>query len=182
MDSERTCELLITGKLDSVDAARVRLLAMLDKLSGLHADSVEIDCKLLCIVAKRKRAAIQEIQEETATNIYYPSPLHGLTGKSVTSLRSILNVVWITGDFLNVQRAKDKLLKASLAVVRVTHKSTTPVTNSNFRATASCLAMSSCCPGRLIGCCKIDQTTSKLSCRTMVHSLLFPNLALKCRR
>jgi hypothetical protein len=136
MDSERTCELLITGKLDSVDAARVRLLVMLDKLGGLHADSVEIDYKLLCTVAKRKRAAIQEIQEGTATNIYYPSPLHGLTGfpgtgKTAASLRSMLNVVWITGDFLNVQRAKEKLLQASLAVVSVTHRSIIPVTNPN---------------------------------------------------
>ena len=175
MDSERTCELLITGKLDSVDAARVRLLVMLDKLSGLHADSVKIDYKLLCIVAKRKRAAIQEIQEGTATNIYYPSPLHGLTGlpgtgKTAASLRSMLNVVWITGDFLNVQRAKEKLLKASLAVVSVTQESIIPVTKPHYRAAASCLVKSSYCPGRLIGCCKIGQTTSRLSCRTMVHS------------
>lgn len=170
MDSERTCELLITGKLDSVDAARVRLLVMLDKLGGLHADSVEIDYKLLCIVAKRKRTAIQEIQEETATNIYYPSPLHGLTGKTASGLRSMLNVVWITGDFLNVQRAKEKLLKTSLAVVRVVHISIVPVTNSTFRAAASCLVKLSCCPGRLIGCYRNDQTTLKPSCRTMVHS------------
>lgn len=45
--------------------------------SGLHAEPIDIDYKLHAILAGRKRRAIQTIQEESATNIYFPPlPLH----------------------------------------------------------------------------------------------------------
>ena len=46
--------------------------------SGLHSEVCDIDYKLLAIIASRKRCVIQSIQEETATNIYYPTPLVGV--------------------------------------------------------------------------------------------------------
>ncbi|KAH8100546.1 cytoplasmic protein [Cristinia sonorae] len=80
LETERVCELVITGQGDSVELARVRLLVMLDELSGLHAESVELDHKLHPLICARKRNHLQTIQEETATNIYLPSALQGVLG------------------------------------------------------------------------------------------------------
>lgn len=121
LETERVCELVITGHGDSVDLARVRLLVMLDELNGLHSETVEIEHKLHAIVAGKKRSALQSIQEETATNIYMPSPLQGLVGPDlVNNAASSLgptrtsDIIWITGEFFGVKRAKDMLLQACL--------------------------------------------------------------------
>ncbi|PPQ90451.1 hypothetical protein CVT25_014969 [Psilocybe cyanescens] len=118
LETERVCELVITGTEDAVDLARVRLLVMLDELSGLHSEVCEIDHKLHAIVAGRKRNVLQTIQEETATNIYYPSPLQDLMGPDIsthtgTGARNS-NVIWITGEFFGVQRARDMLFQVSV--------------------------------------------------------------------
>ncbi|KAG5648158.1 hypothetical protein DXG03_006112 [Asterophora parasitica] len=117
LETERVCELVVTGHEDSVELARVRLLVMLDELSGLHAELCEIDHKLHAIIAGRKRSVLQSIQEETATNIYLPSPLQGLMGpelgSSVGNFRNS-NVIWITGEFFGVQRARDMLYQVSV--------------------------------------------------------------------
>lgn len=144
LDSERVCELVVTGHGDSVELARVRLLVMLDELvstlhvyrhhalmstlqSGLHADSCEIDQKLHALVAGRKRHVLQSIMEETATNIYMPSPLQGLVGPefgqpsnanpSGTPNKLSPNIIWITGEFFGVQRARDMLFQFSMTKV-----------------------------------------------------------------
>lgn len=117
IETERSCELLITGKQDAVETARVQLLVMLDRLSGLHVESFEVDVKLLSVLAGRKRAGLQNIQEETATNIYYPSFLKGVSGtnEARTLARTQANIVWVTGDFFNVKRAKEKVMQLALA-------------------------------------------------------------------
>lgn len=68
---------------------------------------------------------LQSIQEDTATNIYFPSPLQGLVGPDVgnspssgSSGRHPSNVVWITGEFFGVQRARDMLYSVSVNQVR----------------------------------------------------------------
>ena len=142
LETERVCELVITGQGDAVEIARVRLLAMLDELvcalwpfsglalttnhttqSSLHTEVCEIDQKLQAIVAGRKRHVLQSIQEETATNVYLPSPLQGLVGPDVasgvtigpgSSLRQNKNTIWVSGEFFGVQRARDMLLQLSL--------------------------------------------------------------------
>ncbi|KAJ7630704.1 hypothetical protein FB45DRAFT_1003704 [Roridomyces roridus] len=120
LETERVCELVVTGQGDSVDLARVRLLVMLDELSGLHAEMCEIDHKLHAIIAGRKRAVLQTIQEETATNIYLPSPLQGLMGAERSGSDSPAlnprngNAIWITGEFFGVQRARDMLFQLSV--------------------------------------------------------------------
>ncbi|KAJ6604416.1 cytoplasmic protein [Mycena vulgaris] len=117
LETERVCELVVTGQGDSVDLARVRLLVMLDELSGLHAEMCEIDHKLHAIIAGRKRSMLQSIQEETATNIYFPSPLQGLIGPEHDSPAPNSrngNVIWITGEFFGVQRARDMLFQVSV--------------------------------------------------------------------
>ncbi|EIN13575.1 cytoplasmic protein [Punctularia strigosozonata HHB-11173 SS5] len=120
LETERVCELVITGQGDSIDMARVRLLVMLDEFGGLHGESIEIDRKLHAIIAGRKRNMLQTIQEETGTNIYYPSPLQGLIGPEVPSstqpgvpLRLSPNTIWITGEFFGVQRARDMLFQVA---------------------------------------------------------------------
>lgn len=144
LETERVCELVITGQGDSVELARVRLLVMLDEMvsfyariyvdapnvttlqSGLHADSCEIDQKLHALVAGRKRGVLQSIMEETATNIYMPSPLQGLIGPDFgqptnsppgSPNKLSPNVIWITGEFFGVQRARDMLFQVSLSKV-----------------------------------------------------------------
>ena len=80
--------------------------------SGLHSEICEIDHKLHAIIAGRKRNVLQTIQEETATNIYYPSPLQDLIGPEVnTTVAANSNVIWITGEFFGVQRARDMLFQ-----------------------------------------------------------------------
>lgn len=95
--------------------------------SGLHTEVCEIDQKLQAIVAGRKRNVLQSIQEETATNIYLPSPLQGLVGPDAatgvtigpgSALRQYKSMVWISGEFFGVQRARDMLLQLSLNKVR----------------------------------------------------------------
>ncbi|KAG6371650.1 cytoplasmic protein [Boletus reticuloceps] len=133
LETERVCELVVTGQGDATELARVRLLVMLDELSGLHAEPCEIDQKLHAIIAGRKRHVLQSIQEETATNIYYPSPLQGLVGPDLVSSpvgtngnppsgqsrasqhqqAHNPNVIWITGEFFGVQRARDMLFQLS---------------------------------------------------------------------
>ncbi|WOO79323.1 KH domain protein [Vanrija pseudolonga] len=78
LETERMCELVITGSVESIELAKVRLLVVLDELSGLHSEACDIDYKLHAIIAGRKRSVIQSIQEETATNIYFPTPLVGV--------------------------------------------------------------------------------------------------------
>ena len=124
LETERLCELVISAEEDAVDLARVRLLVMLDELvcphslsvlplshscsqGGLHSESLEIEHKLLPIIAGRKRSTLQSIQEETATNIYYPSPLQ----RSPTDTPKSKNTLWITGEFFGVQRARDMLFQ-----------------------------------------------------------------------
>ncbi|EJD04379.1 cytoplasmic protein [Fomitiporia mediterranea MF3/22] len=127
LETERVCELAISGNsVDCVDVARVRLLVMLDELNGLHSEMCEIDHKLHAIIAGRRRCTIQSIQEETGTNIYFPSPLQGLVGPEVGQVQQPIgtprqnnannignNVIWITGEFFGVQRARDMLVKLS---------------------------------------------------------------------
>ncbi|KAF8585543.1 hypothetical protein K439DRAFT_1646564 [Ramaria rubella] len=126
LESERICELVISGPADCVDVARVRLLVMLDELTGLHTEVCEIDHKLHAIIASRKRSVIQTIQEETGTNIYFPAPLQGHVGPACPPMdpapsppgsgapRQNYNLIWVTGEFFGVQRARDMLVQLSL--------------------------------------------------------------------
>lgn len=105
--------------------------------SGLHSEVCEIDYKLHNIIAGRKRCVVQTIQEETATNIYFPTPLSGALGPA--SLGNVAaagrngngqqglgmgmngkqNLIFITGEFFGVQRARDMLFQVSMHKVRL---------------------------------------------------------------
>ncbi|GAA5926142.1 uncharacterized protein JCM15063_000196 [Sporobolomyces koalae] len=114
LETERNVEIVITGPYESVEQARVRLLVLLDELSGLHSEVCEIDYKLHNIISGRKRCVVQTIQEETATNIYFPTPLSGVIGGKTSSLQAKQNLIFITGEFFGVQRARDMLFQVSL--------------------------------------------------------------------
>lgn len=95
----------------------------------------EIDQKLHAIVAGRKRHVLQSIQEETATNIYFPSPLQALVGPdiipnatSTPAARHPQNIIWITGEFFGVQRARDMLYQLSVNKVRLSSNPCTSLT------------------------------------------------------
>lgn len=110
---ETPCHLVVTGPSDTVALAQVRLLVMLDELSGLHAELIDIDCKLHPMVAGRKRLRVQHIQEQTATNIYFPYPLRGMVGGPAAPNPNAKNGIWITGEFFGVQRAKEMLFQVA---------------------------------------------------------------------
>lgn len=81
----------------------------------------DIDYKMHAIVAGKKRSVLQSIQEETATNIYMPSPLQGLVGPDISATSGAalnLGTIWITGEFFGVQRARDMLFQVSVNKVR----------------------------------------------------------------
>lgn len=113
LERETPCHLVVTGPSDTVSLAQVRLLVMLDDLSNLHAESIDIDCKLHPIIAGRKRLRVQHIQEETATNIYFPYPLRGMVGGLPAPNPNAKNSIYITGEFFGVQRAKDMLFQVA---------------------------------------------------------------------
>lgn len=141
LETERNVEIVITGPYESVEQARVRLLVLLDELvrlsaftstskhthtdrlsspqSGLHSEVCEIDYKLHSILAGRKRCVVQTIQEESATNIYFPTPLSGVLGQKNLSLIAKQNLIFLTGEFFGVQRARDMLFQVSLHKVRL---------------------------------------------------------------
>lgn len=106
-------------------------LVSLFSQSGLHAEACEIDHKLHAIIAGRRRNTIQSIQEETGASIYFPSPLQDFTSSTMGATQSQTpigsapaqrqnskDVIWITGEFFGVQRARDMLYKLSLQKVR----------------------------------------------------------------
>ncbi|SCV69703.1 BQ2448_1097 [Microbotryum intermedium] len=119
LEAERNVEIVITGTFESIEQARVKLLVLLDELTGLHHEMCEIDYKLHNIIAGRRRCVIQQIQEETATNIYFPTSLSGVIGQRVPTLLTKQNVVHISGEFFGVQRARDMLFQISMHKVRV---------------------------------------------------------------
>ena len=85
------------------------------KKAGLASDFVEIDQVLHGIIAGRKRTALRGIREQTGTNIYFPSPMLGLTNydnyglNGVPTLRQYQSRIWITGETFGVRRAKEML-------------------------------------------------------------------------
>ncbi|ODO10578.1 hypothetical protein I350_01175 [Cryptococcus amylolentus CBS 6273] len=111
---------IVTGPMESVHIAKVRLLVMIDELSGLHAEICDIDYKLHNIIAGRKRAYIQQIQEETGTNIYLPTSLFGMAHPGLSihggeqGKLGKANQIWISGEFFGVQRARDMLLNIAM--------------------------------------------------------------------
>lgn len=118
LETERLAEIVIAGAFEGAEQARTHVMVMLDELNGLHVEACEIDYKLHNIIGGRKRCLVQTIQEETATNIYMPTPFSGVfsTNRS-TSLAARQNTLYITGEFFGVQRARDMLYQVS------THKS-----------------------------------------------------------
>lgn len=70
-----TIKIEIYGQWESVEKARLKCLVYLDEMCGFSKCSVEIDPKLHYILAGRKRITIDQIMNETSTNIYIPSPL-----------------------------------------------------------------------------------------------------------
>ncbi|CAH7686316.1 hypothetical protein PPACK8108_LOCUS20949 [Phakopsora pachyrhizi] len=114
--SEGEVDIVIRGDQESAEEARIRLLILLDQLNGLHLEVCEIDYKLHYIIAGRKRSVIQSIQEETATNIYFPSLLScgGILGTRYPNLLSKHNMIVITGEFFDAQRAREMLFQVSV--------------------------------------------------------------------
>jgi len=118
----------ILGQWENVEKARLKCLVYFDELSGFTVCYVEIDPKLHYILAGRKRETLNEIMNETSTNIYIPFPL---ISQSHTKAHSVVvgdppsinnqddhnsqSIIFITGpneDQVNV--AKKELLNLAV--------------------------------------------------------------------
>ncbi|KAG8898869.1 hypothetical protein FRB99_007092 [Tulasnella sp. 403] len=114
LEPEPLCNFVMSGHPPGPNVAKVRLLVMMDELSGLHSEAIEVDIKLHPIIAGRKRATIQNIQEETATNIYLPEFIRaGGVNQGAAGVKRGDTAIWITGEFFGVQRARDMLYQVA---------------------------------------------------------------------
>lgn len=115
LETERNAQVAIAGPFEGAEQARIRVMVMLDEMSGLQVEASEIDCKLHNIIGGRKRCVIQRIQEETSTNIYLPTPFSDVLSSSPSpSIASRQNTIYIAGEYFGVQRARDMLFQVSL--------------------------------------------------------------------
>lgn len=86
--------------------------------------------KLHNLICGRKRAGLQPIIEETATNIYFPSPFGDLSsvesglqlavvtdGSATPLLEELAPPIYITGEPVNVTRVKEMLNKLAMQKV-----------------------------------------------------------------
>ncbi|KAL7752304.1 hypothetical protein RI367_002350 [Sorochytrium milnesiophthora] len=122
---EELTALEITGMRESVGVARLRILTIFDEMSGLHVDQVDIEPKVIPMVAGRKGVDLHYIMRTTGTNIYLPSPFNVhqyLLAHTPTGWERIMpersGVITITGEHADsVQQAKDMILASSRSKV-----------------------------------------------------------------
>lgn len=90
----------------------------------MRSDVLRVPLKLHNLICGRKRAGLQPIIEETATNIYFPSPFGDLSsvesglqlavvtdGSATPLLEELAPPIYITGEPVNVTRVKEMLNK-----------------------------------------------------------------------
>ncbi|KAI8371769.1 uncharacterized protein BYT42DRAFT_81246 [Radiomyces spectabilis] len=111
--SENSVAILITGSPDHAELGRVRVLVMLDELANLRTETVKIPLKFQYLICGRRRAGLQPIIEETATNIYLPSPFITPSILDQMPEDEFAPPIYITGEPSNVSRVKDMLMKLS---------------------------------------------------------------------
>ncbi|WFD35812.1 hypothetical protein MCUN1_002680 [Malassezia cuniculi] len=120
LQAERTAQLTISGSIESIEWARLQVLLVLDELSGLHVERIELEPKLMHVCGGRKRAALQSLEEETGASVYLPSPFAGALGANEpAAVVAARRTVCITGTYFQVQRARDALLQLAAARAKV---------------------------------------------------------------
>lgn len=114
LEAKQTLDILISGSIDGVEHARLQILVALDEQRGLSVETFELDQVYHSILCGRKRTILHRIMEETMTNIYIPTPFSGVFATpgqqsyaEASSTRR--NTVWITGEFMRIQRAWKQL-------------------------------------------------------------------------
>ncbi|KAI8973043.1 hypothetical protein BDB01DRAFT_450599 [Pilobolus umbonatus] len=101
----------IIGNPIQVERCRVRVLVALDEMKSFKTETVKIPLKLQYLICGRKRAGLLPIIEETATNIYFPSPFIDIHKDETSDIESI---IYITGESNHVLRVKDMLNKLAV--------------------------------------------------------------------
>lgn len=116
LQAERSAQLTVSGNIESIEWARLHVLLLLDELSGLHVEHIELDPKLMHVCAGRKRAALQSLEEETGATVYLQTPFAGsLGGNTPPAVVAARRTVCISGTFHQVQRARDALVQLAAA-------------------------------------------------------------------
>ncbi|KAI8879815.1 hypothetical protein K501DRAFT_192731, partial [Backusella circina FSU 941] len=104
--STSTPEIHIIGSIDEIEVARVEVLVLLDKMSDLYTDKLEVPNYIHNLIGGRKHAQLHSITEETATSIYLESPFSTICGKEP------VNTIYLSGESASeVKRAKELLIK-----------------------------------------------------------------------
>ncbi|KAF7727421.1 hypothetical protein EC973_007585 [Apophysomyces ossiformis] len=117
--SENILSIVISGLPRHAEQARIRILTALDEMVGLHSDTIRIPLKLHNLICGRKRVSLQPIIEETATNIYFPSPFRDSAEESTEKTEEYSPPIYITGDAVNVNRVKDMFIKLAAQKVKI---------------------------------------------------------------
>ncbi|KAI8973356.1 hypothetical protein BDF20DRAFT_881939 [Mycotypha africana] len=107
-------EIHMLGCIDSLEAARVDILVLLDRLSGLVIDRLDdIPQQFHYLIAGRKHSHLQAIMQETATNIYLKSPFaHLHCNQKEDDKKESLALIYLSGESVTtLTRAKRAIKK-----------------------------------------------------------------------
>ncbi|KAI7901167.1 uncharacterized protein BX663DRAFT_515164 [Cokeromyces recurvatus] len=136
-DNKVTIEII--GIPSQVEICRVRVLVAIDEImKSFKTEIVRLPLKLQYLICGRKRAGLLPIIEETATNIYFPSPFtnynpitnnnssnNNTIGENEDNQEDLRSVIYITGEPNQVSRVKDMLNKLAIQKAKsMYHKDT----------------------------------------------------------
>jgi KH domain len=99
--------------------ARIRLLILLDRLQGLHVETLNLDLQLHPLVCGRQRKVISNIQSMTHTTIYFPPRYPGSTDFVPRGgQRRPMNEIIISGATIGeITLAKQKIIDQAQKLV-----------------------------------------------------------------
>lgn len=112
LPDDLTLSILVSGDVASLEYALVKIFVHLDMLMGMQVKKLEIDPRFHPLICGRKRSNLEDIMEETHTNIYMPMPF-----ANVLSIRRHLpplvsDEIYITGQRENIINAEKRIYAA----------------------------------------------------------------------
>ncbi|KAG5518375.1 hypothetical protein PMAC_003172 [Pneumocystis sp. 'macacae'] len=111
-----TLFVLISGDIASLEYALVKISVYLDMLMGMQIKKLEIDPRYHPLICGKKRSNLQDIMQETCTNIYIPMPF-----ANVLSIRRhlpplISDEIYITGRREDIVNAEKRIISTYQSV------------------------------------------------------------------
>ncbi|KAG5438436.1 hypothetical protein PCANB_002925 [Pneumocystis canis] len=108
--NDATLFILVSGDIASLEYALVKISVHLDMLMGMQVKKLEIDLRFHSLICGKKRSNLQDIMQETSTNIYMPMPF-----ANVLSIRRHLpplvsDEIYITGQREDIINAEKRII------------------------------------------------------------------------